>query len=244
MLNILVTGTGGGVGQGIIKSLRMIEDLEIKIFAVDMSSNAAGLYSGDIAYLVPACSSEQYLPALADIFKKESIDYYFPGTDLELKLCAKNKAFFDDKFGVKTVISSLGSVEIADSKYKTYSFLKEHGFTYPETTWLDDVELSSLDYPVIIKPDVGCRSIGVFRVNNEIELRKNVTSFEGVVVQELVGDDESEYTCTVVKHNNSISPVLVLKRTLRAGDTFRAEPIKNLEIEEWCNIKIRNRRRM
>ena len=42
MLNILVTGAGGGVGQGIIKSLKMIEDISINIITADMSELAAG----------------------------------------------------------------------------------------------------------------------------------------------------------------------------------------------------------
>ena len=30
-MNILVTGAGGGIGQGVIKSLKMIKDMDIKI---------------------------------------------------------------------------------------------------------------------------------------------------------------------------------------------------------------------
>ena len=37
MLNILVTGAGGGVGQGIIKSLKMIKDMQMNIIAADMT---------------------------------------------------------------------------------------------------------------------------------------------------------------------------------------------------------------
>ena len=51
-MNILVTGTGGGIGQGIIKSLKLIKDMDIKVVAADISQLGAGLYAADVAYLV------------------------------------------------------------------------------------------------------------------------------------------------------------------------------------------------
>ena len=39
-MNVLVTGAGGGVGQGVIKSLKMIKDMDIKIVAADMGELA------------------------------------------------------------------------------------------------------------------------------------------------------------------------------------------------------------
>ena len=52
ILNILVTGAGGGVGQGIIKSLKMIKDIEIKIIAADMHELSPGLYAADLLILL------------------------------------------------------------------------------------------------------------------------------------------------------------------------------------------------
>ena len=72
MITVLVTGAGGGVGQGIIKSLKMTQDLEIKVITADMSELAAGLYAGDIACLVEGYSSSTYMDSLARIIKSES----------------------------------------------------------------------------------------------------------------------------------------------------------------------------
>lgn len=252
MINVLVTGAGGGVGQGIIKSLRMIKDLPIKIVAADMSEMATGLYSGDEACLVEGCSSPSYLDSLAAVFKKFEIDFYFPGTDVELGFCAKNKAHIKNVYGVETVISSLETIEIADDKYKTFEFLKKNGFYYPETNYLSEIDSISLEYPLIVKPAVGCRSIGVYKVASYDELEKHLHTPEGIIVQECVGTDDDEYTCTLVKVNDQISPVLALKRVLRSGDTFRAIPVKSeviesyvqsvsnhLDIEGGCNFQLR-----
>jgi carbamoyl-phosphate synthase large subunit len=253
VVNVLVTGAGGGVGQGIIKSIKMIGDLDIHIVAADMSEKSSGLYAGDVARLVDACKSDAYLETLGKIFVKDSIDYYFPGTDVELKFCAKYKSLILENYGVKTVISSLTAVEISDDKFKTYLFLKNNGFSYPKTVWLNEfLQAEEMAFPVIVKPAIGCGSIGVYKVRNEDELSIHLNNFDGKVAQELIGDDESEYTCTIVKVNNKVSPVLALKRILRSGDTYRAEPINSqiiqnyvhevacaLEIDGACNFQLR-----
>ena len=232
-MNVLVTGAGGGVGQGVIKSLKMIKDMDIKIVAADMSEFAAGLYAADAAYLVDRCDSDEYLETLSKIFKKESIDFYIPGTDVELKFCAINKQLIMDEFNVHTVISSIEVIDISDNKYKTSSFLKEHGFNYPKTDYLKDVDIKSIEYPAIVKPSVGCRSIGVYKVNNLDELTPHLEDTKDIVIQECVGNEDTEYTCTVVKIRNELSPVLALKRILRSGDTYRAEPVESEKIEQY-----------
>jgi len=252
MINILVTGAGGGVGQGIIKSLKMIYDLDINIIAADMSPLATGIYSGNKAYLVPACTADNYLMRLADIFTSENIQYYFPGTDVELSFCALNKVSIKENYNVEVVISNMDAVLISDDKYKTFEFLRDNGFTYPETFLEDEVNIDKISYPVIVKPAVGCRSIGVGIVNNKVDLKRRLLSENGLIIQELIGTDADEYTCTVVIANNKVSDVLILRRVLRSGDTFRAEPIKSevisnyvksvalaLNVNGSCNFQLR-----
>jgi len=232
-MNVLVTGAGGGVGQGVIKSLKMIKDMDIKIIAADMSELAAGLYSADVAYLIDKCDSDEYLKSLSKIFKKESIDFYIPGTDVELTFCAINKQLIMDEFNVYTIISSKEVIDISDNKYKTSSFLKGHGLNYPKTDYLKDIDIKSIVYPAIVKPSVGCGSIGVYKVNNLDELMPYLEDSNNIVIQEYVGNEDTEYTCTVVKIGNELSPVLVLKRILRSGDTYRAEPVESKKIEQY-----------
>lgn len=233
MINVLVTGAGGGVGQGVIKSLKMISDMDIKVIAADMSELAAGLYVSDVAHLVDICSSDNYLKSLAKIFIEESVDFYIPGTDVELEFCATNKQLILDQFNVHTIISSLEVIQISDNKFKTFSFLKANNFNYPETEYLSDVDFKLIEYPVIIKPSVGSNSKGVFKVKNYDELEPHLKNTKNIVMQECIGDSTNEYTCTVVKVKDKLSPVLALKRVLRSGDTYKAEPIKSAKIEKY-----------
>ena len=232
-MNVLVTGAGGGVGQGVIKSLKMITDIDIRIVAADMSEHATGLYAADAAYLVDRCDSNEYLENLSNIFRKEAIDFYIPGTDVELIFCAVNKQLIKDKFSVHTIISSIEVITISNNKYKTASFLRENGLNYPRTDYLKDIDIEGIEYPVIVKPSVGCRSIGVYKINNLEELTPHLENTKDIVIQECVGNEDEEYTCTVVKIGDELSPVLALKRVLRSGDTYRAEPVKSEKIEQY-----------
>lgn len=231
MIRVLVTGMGGGVGQGIVKSLKLINDLDIYIVTADMSELASGLYGGDYSYLVPAASDELYFDRIKQICIEQNIDFYFPGTDVELINCATYSSELKDKFNVDIIISPVNVIEIADDKYKTVNFLKENDFSYPETFLPNEVDWEQIKFPLIIKPRVGCRSIGVHFVNNINEAKEAVNSLEDPIVQEYI--EGSEYTCTAAIYNGVISDVLCLRRDLRSGDTFRAFPVKSEVIESY-----------
>ena len=125
MITVLVTGAGGGVGLGIIKALRMIHDLDIKIVAADCHKLATGLFCADVACLIDRCDSDSYFESLGDLCLRHRVDFYFPGTDIELVFCAGNKDDLEKKFGVKTVISAPEVVEIANNKFQTIEFSKK-----------------------------------------------------------------------------------------------------------------------
>lgn len=252
MINVLVTGAGGGVGQGIIKSLRLINDLNISIITADMSELAAGLYGGDYSFIVPAANHPNYFDRIKEICVNENIDFYFPGTDVELIQCANNFEDLKSSLNVTTFVSPINVIEIADDKYKTIKFLEENGFNFPKTYLPNQIDLKDIVFPVIIKPRVGYRSIGVHLVNNLQEAKEAIKSLKDPIIQEYI--DGPEYTCTTAIFENNISEVLCLQRELRSGDTFKAFPFKSDIIEEYvkniaskigikgsCNFQLRTK---
>ncbi len=231
MINVLVTGAGGGVGQGIIKSLKLINDLKISIITADMSELAAGLYGGDYSYIVPAANHPNYFDRIKEICINENISFYFPGTDVELIQCANNYESLKNSLGVTTFVSPFNVIEIADDKYKTIKFLEENGFNFPKTFLPHQIDLESLEFPLIIKPKVGYRSIGVHLVKNIQEALSAINSLKDPIIQEYI--DGPEYTCTIAIFGDNQSEVLCLQRDLRAGDTFKAFPFKSEKIENY-----------
>ena len=94
MYTVLVTSVCSGIGQAIADSFQL-SDFTIRLIGVDMSPWAAGLYSADVAYLLPPHADPTYLPALLDICQREKVDLLYPGNDGELKTLAVNRIIFE-----------------------------------------------------------------------------------------------------------------------------------------------------
>lgn len=233
MIRVLVTGAGGGVGEGVIKALRMISDLDITVVAADMSPWAAGLYSGDVARLIPRASAPDYVDAVVRLCREERIDYYLPGTDVELSVCAAHAAHIEAECGAHVVIASPEAVRIADDKRETARFLEQHGLAFPRTFLRDEWHDGALPFPLVVKPRIGCRSIGLEVVREQAQLERALERTDEIVLQEHLGSDDSEFTCTAVLYRGEASSVAVLQRWLRAGDTYRVVPLKNERIEQY-----------
>lgn len=251
MITVFVSGAGGGVGQGIIKSLKLISDLDIRIIAADMGALSAGLYFSDRSYLIPKASDDSYIGYLIEIFIRESVDYYFPGTDVELLKCAEYAAEIKERSSTEVVVSPHRAIELSDDKFLTYKFLEQNNL-YAPFSYLPQELPEYIDFPVIVKPRIGCRSIGVSVANDFQEMKRRLDTEAGLMVQELVGTDDEEYTCTVASVNGVVSDALILRRKLRSGDTFQARPVQSsvisdyvrniaqlLDINGSCNFQLR-----
>ena len=68
-------------------------------------------------------------------------------------------------------------------------------------------------------------------VRNSKDAMVAISSLSDPIIQEYLPGDE--FTCTVAIYNGIVSDVVCLQRELRAGDTFRAFPVKNVKIEEY-----------
>jgi carbamoyl-phosphate synthase large subunit len=219
METVIVTGVGGGVGQSILKSL---QGSEYRVVAADAEPMATGLYAVERAYKVPRASDPLFVDRLIEIARKEGCRLIFPGLDPELPIFAAAAPRFRSE-GIQVAISDPEVVRISDDKLATAQFLASHGFPSPRTWLLKDVSASAVPYPVILKPRRGgSRSEGVFVVATADELERLTADLpaENYVVQEqIIGD---EYTCGSVNFHGHCYGVIVMRRILRQGDTYKA----------------------
>jgi carbamoyl-phosphate synthase large subunit len=227
MINILVTGAGALLGQGILRSLRMIRDMEIFIVAADPSPKSTGHFLSDKAYLIPFAIDEDYTSEIEKIIIKEKIDIVFVGTDTELPILSTEKDYLEGKHNVKIIVSSPSVIEIANNKWKTSEFLKKHNFPYPKSALTTDmasiqklIELN--EFPYIAKPVDGARSKGLRIVSDKDQLLALCRFENNLVVQELIGKESDEYTSGCLVLNGKCHSVVTLRRDLRDGNTWRA----------------------
>lgn len=252
-IKIAVSGVGGGVGQSIIKALY---NTNYTIIGLDGEFLGTGQYAVPRAYKIPYANDPHYIDEVINICQSEKCKIFFPGLDIELPLLSKNVERFNN-VGTTVVVSKPDVIDICDDKLQTYSFLSSHSIFAPITfdfqNFLNDPKI--LDYPIIIKPKKGgARSKNVYLIKEkkDIEsflLKNNFKNCEYVVQEYIEGD---EYTCGTVNLDEKCYGIIIMRRILRDGDTYKCFTEKNKIIEDEvkkvadalkpfgaCNVQLR-----
>ncbi|MGY5846907.1 ATP-grasp domain-containing protein [Salegentibacter sp. HM20] len=226
MKNILVTGAGALLGQGILRCLNFSSN-NYNIISADPDVRSTGHALAHASYKIPYITSGDYLEKIEEIILKERIDIILIGTDVELPVFAENKEYLEKEYNVKVVVSNSKVIAISNDKYLTSKFLKENGFPFPLsalTTNANDINFlkNNADFPLIAKPVDGARSKGIEIIHNEAELDTLCAYKNNLVVQEKIGEDEGEFTTGCVVVDGKCVSVVSLTRDLRDGNTWRA----------------------
>lgn len=225
---ILVTGVGGGVGQSILKSLA---DTPYRAVACDGEPLATGLYAAERGYLVPYSSQPEYVDRLLDILSAERCRLLIPGLDAELPVLARAREQILAA-GAEVVVSAPEVVNLCDDKLETARFLEAHGLPAPATR-MAALDAAELGFPLVLKPRRGGRrSLGVqlVRTRDELAIALERPDAANLVAQEHVDGDE--YTCGTVNFHGRCHGVIVMRRVLRDGDTYKAFVVRDARIEE------------
>ncbi len=241
-INILVTGTGSLICQAIIKSIKQssLKD-DIYIVGYDYFPETVGSFWCDKNYILPDIlkpeNKDNWQEQIFDIIKRDNISLLFIGLDFELILFAELKEKIESQTKCKVIVADKKVLTIGNDKYLTAQFLKENGLNYPKTYLIDEFKDGYIDYPCILKPRVGARSKGVSIINSKEELYKKANIVEGAIVQELIGNKDSEYTCGILYLDNKLISSIALKRVLKEGNTHLARFNKNFspKIYDYLN---------
>ncbi|MBB4186342.1 carbamoyl-phosphate synthase large subunit [Sinorhizobium terangae] len=222
-MKVFITGAGALLGQGIIRALRR-STLKATIIVGDPSPLSAGLYWGDVAYLVPMAKDPEYLDRLGELLRAERPDILIPGTDVELPILAANREMIERAYGTKVIISSPHVVSIANDKWLTSEFLRERRLGFVPSCLPGDEEtlIERCGFPLVVKPRVGARSIGFSVVRNREQLRQAIAEQPDIVIQKYVGSDATEYTAGTLTFDGKCRATIVMRRDLRDGNTYRA----------------------
>jgi carbamoyl-phosphate synthase large subunit len=251
MHNIAITGIGGGVGQSIIKSFY---DTEYNLIGLNGEPLAAGIYALPQAYLVPYFNKPNYISSLLTICEKEKIDLLFPGLDAELMPLSLHVDDFK-AIGTTVVVSTPDVITISDDKQQTFDSLTKIGVNVPFTRALKDYVFEEKNLPLIVKQQVGgARSQNVFIAKTKLDWESIMAQIgsdtNDFIVQEYIEGDE--YTCGSINFNGVCKGVIVMRRILRDGDTYKCFSVKNPCIEQTvrmiveaikpfgaCNVQLR-----
>lgn len=256
-MNILLTSVGRRAYM--VKFFKDTVGSEGEVHVCNSDDKTVAFHYADKFFISPIIYDEQYIPTLLDYCKNNKIDILVSLFDIDLPVLAKNKARFAE-VGTKVIVSEPELIEVCNDKWKTYLFLKEHGFNVPKTyislqRVLLAIDSGELSYPIIVKPRFGCGSIAMSVAEDEMALlyyfRRNtrtisrsylkyesaaVSDDEQIIYQEMLSGDE--YGADIINDlDGEFQNVIIKKKiAMRAGETDIAElcdqPVIKPELEK------------
>ena len=238
---VLVTGAGAPPGVGIMKALRQ-SALRPRIVATDAEPLSVGLFRADAAYVVPKVAADEalYLDALEEVCVRERVALVCFGTEVEMRRMAPHVEALEHRTGARLVLNSPAAVDAFMDKWKTTCVLRERDLPVPDTVLATDAAavaafLARHPFPLIVKPRHGSGSRNLFTVRAEGELAFLARWVPDPVLQEYLLPDDEEYTVGVYKSaKRGYVGQIVFRRSLAAGLTYKAEVVRDPEIEAVC----------
>jgi carbamoyl-phosphate synthase large subunit len=234
---ILVTGAGGNIGQGVLKSLSAC-GLASWVVATDANPLSLGLFEVDRSYAVPKASAPGFLDAFVDILCVERIQLVFVCADTEILPVSRLRERIEAASGARVLVSAPDVVARCADKWLTAQWFARVGLPHPRTALADDAAgiadiVTSCGFPVVVKPRLGYASRGLTIAGNRAALAAAaaVLGREGVV-QEHLSDSSCEHTAaTFSSRPGAAEACIVMRRELLQGTSYRVEPVFDPALE-------------
>ncbi len=238
---VLVTGAGSGVGQGIIKALRLSQ-LPLTVISADIAPMNAALYRADEAIIVPRVELAGALDEIVAILRRNKIDVVMLGSEFDLVFFSTNKALIESQTNSIIIAAPIETVHIADDKWLTAEFLRKKRLPYAEAWPANGIDeavrvAGEWGYPVVLKTRRGTSSRHVHIVEDRQMLEECYSSTPLPMLQRVIdiptSELHSEYTCSIFKMpDERILGPFTARRTVRGGTSWHVEVARFNELDE------------
>lgn len=226
-LTVLVLGVGGNVSQGILKALAL-SSLPVRVVGACVGPESMGLYTSDTAYISPRANAPAFVPWLIDVCRREGVRAVLSGVEPVVAAIAAERARIEAESGAVCLVSPPDVLAIGDDKLRTCQWLEAHGLNTPRYADGGDREAvrrlaAEAGYPLIAKPRAGKSAEGILILRSDLDV-DYVTTRASYIVEELLGDTESEYTVgCFVDRTGAVRGSIAMRRHLHQGTTVFAQ---------------------
>lgn len=233
--NLLITGTGsGGVGEALVKVyMRSKIRNKLRLITANINYYAPAMFSGDKYFLLPLATDEKYNNEIKSLIDLNDISYIIPGSEEELWFFHKNRDEFSNRTNL--LINTDYCINNCFSKKKSYSFLRNNGYIFPKIFKLPEVDFSN-SKKIILKPDKGHGSKGIYFINDKEELKLYVNLlrykkvWEDYIISEYIYG--LEYTAGIIgDYRRENFEIIIFNRILRHGASWVVKIFNDKRIE-------------
>ncbi|MDD5342154.1 MAG: ATP-grasp domain-containing protein [Patescibacteria group bacterium] len=227
MKTILVTGTSGIIGYGILRSLKK-SGLDLRLIGTTIYDDSVAPAFCDIFELAPPSNDPGYTDWLLRMVKKHHADLIIPGIEIDIYTWVEHISELE-KSGAKVMLNNPKLISLCRDKWVFYESLRKMDSPYAiETTLEKDFSVLSKRFglPLLIKPRQGDGSKGIDRINTEQEFAKYQNDIgTKLMVQEIVGNEEEEFTTSAFCDGRGgyFASNTLRRKLSKAGFTEKAE---------------------
>lgn len=225
--NVLITGIGGDIAQGVATILRECRP-DLRLIGVDIHREHGGHRFVDFFTTVPAARHPFYREALKAVAEEQQADLVIPMSEAELAVL---RPFTELMPGVSWLFAGSQVVDAGLDKLATANALSNLGIAVPRTV---PVAEGAVGYPCILKNRFGSGSRAVFIVNDAAAAAYLAPRYPDAVFQELLLPAEREVTCAVYRTRQGAVTTLLMQRRLTGGLTGWARVIDDEDAAEMC----------
>ncbi len=186
----------------------------------------------DRCFQVPRCTDAQFVPKTIAICRSQNVNLVVPTIDYELPMYATHVKDFETQ-GVKVLISSPSTVDIAFDKCRTNEWFVAHEFPTVKQQSVEKVlsNLSQWTFPVIVKPRRGSSSIGV-RIVNDAETLRSLKGQDELIMESIAQGVEHTTNLFVDSSGRCLCAVPHQRLETRGGEVSKGMTVKNHKLME------------
>jgi carbamoyl-phosphate synthase large subunit len=209
-----------------------------RIIGCDLNPDTPVRHLLDNFYKVPpATDASNYLFAIKDILKKESLGFFLPISEPEIALIHNKREEFAS-LPVKLLLNNPLILNTFLDKVETVKFLSNIGVRVPQTTSLHAYD-GRFGFPVIVKARAGYGSKKLWKAEDSFDLEFIKRKYDAhyYIVQECIGTPDEEYTTGVFSDGNKVSSISFKRKLGRDGTTLEAILVRENRLDELsCQI--------
>lgn len=236
-MKVLIIGVSGTVSNGIQRILeKNLPEIELVISCVSPIEDTGN----HIFELCPFANNSLFIPWIKKIVKKYGINVICSGVEEVLSVLSEHKLDLQEELKVEILVENYDLVNLFQNKWNTYKWFKERRLPFPKTIEYiskNEVKVFMDKCPngVIFKPIKGKGSKGVHYFPGFADFDKKVNFSGGdYIVQEYIGNLDSEFTVGCYRRINKKLELIILKRLIENGNTVEIEVVNDLAISDYC----------
>lgn len=222
LYKILVSGASGIVGYGILRSLRKAGG--VRLVGTSIYPESPANVFADIFEQAPVTTAPEYIDWLENVIRKHSIDIIIPSIEIDMEVWNRNR----NRLSRTSAYVMLNNSALIDLCLDKWEFHEQLVKAYPEIAIRTSLSADGFNFPLLLKPRKGFGSKGIEIIKGSGDLARFEREIgDRLMVQELVGDVEHEYTISgFFDDKNNLKALFQLRRKLsRQGFTEFAETV-------------------